>query len=197
MLIPIGIWLRRRSSARKRDTARSLSGDRPGAACRTAHRGVGRICNRAQSSDHWNGIVSRCGVHGFGKFLRDNLSHRDGSRVYDLSKFSALASGMRRMPYRARSGVVCALQAFRSTAGLCGNVPYLFAPIPSPVKYLRPARETCEQCHWPQRFTGDKFLVNTSYKDDEKNTPADRRFAAESGWPCVARFGRHSRPPPR
>ena len=44
-------------------------------------------------------------------------------------------------------------------------------PIPSPVKYLRPARETCEHCHWPQRFTGDKLLVNTSYKDDEKNTP--------------------------
>jgi hypothetical protein len=43
-------------------------------------------------------------------------------------------------------------------------------PIPSPVKYLRPARETCEHCHWPQRFTGDKFLVNTSYKEDEKNT---------------------------
>src|ERR1019366_7294883 len=33
-------------------------------------------------------------------------------------------------------------------------------PIPSPVKFVRPARETCEQCHWPQRFTGDKFLVN-------------------------------------
>src|SRR5580704_2874132 len=44
-------------------------------------------------------------------------------------------------------------------------------PIPSPVKYLRPAPETCEQCHWAQRFTGDKFLVNTTYKDDEKNTP--------------------------
>lgn len=44
-------------------------------------------------------------------------------------------------------------------------------PIPSPVADLRPARETCEQCHWPQRFTGDKFLVNTSYKEDEKNTP--------------------------
>jgi hypothetical protein len=43
-------------------------------------------------------------------------------------------------------------------------------PIPSPVKYLRPARETCEQCHWPQRFTGDKFLVKTSYKDDERNS---------------------------
>jgi hypothetical protein len=44
-------------------------------------------------------------------------------------------------------------------------------PIPSPVQNLRPASETCEQCHWPQRFTGDKLLVNTSYKDDEKNTP--------------------------
>jgi nitrate/TMAO reductase-like tetraheme cytochrome c subunit len=44
-------------------------------------------------------------------------------------------------------------------------------PIPSPVKYLRPARETCEQCHWPARFTGDKFLVKTNYTEDEKNTP--------------------------
>ncbi len=44
-------------------------------------------------------------------------------------------------------------------------------PIHAPVKYLRPARETCEQCHWPQRFTGDKFVVKTIYKDDEKNTP--------------------------
>jgi nitrate/TMAO reductase-like tetraheme cytochrome c subunit len=44
-------------------------------------------------------------------------------------------------------------------------------PIPSPVKYLRPARETCEVCHWPQRFSGDKFVVKTNYKEDEKNTP--------------------------
>src|SRR5215469_11367491 len=43
-------------------------------------------------------------------------------------------------------------------------------PIPSPVKYLRPARETCEQCHWPQRFSGDKLLYKTNYKEDEKNT---------------------------
>src|ERR1700757_1880029 len=43
-------------------------------------------------------------------------------------------------------------------------------PIPSPVKYLRPARDTCEHCHWPQRFSGDKFILKTNYKDDEKNT---------------------------
>jgi len=43
-------------------------------------------------------------------------------------------------------------------------------PIPSPVHTLRPARATCEQCHWPQKFSGDKLRVITKYGDDEKNT---------------------------
>lgn len=29
-------------------------------------------------------------------------------------------------------------------------------PIPTPVHNLRPARDTCEQCHWPQMFHGDR-----------------------------------------
>jgi hypothetical protein len=45
-------------------------------------------------------------------------------------------------------------------------------PIPSPVANLRPARETCEQCHSPQRFTDDRFVVHTEYAVDEHNTPA-------------------------
>jgi len=44
-------------------------------------------------------------------------------------------------------------------------------PIHSPVKELRPARETCGQCHWPEKFHGDKFMVRTKYASDEKNTP--------------------------
>jgi len=43
-------------------------------------------------------------------------------------------------------------------------------PIPSPVEALRPARETCEECHWPQKFTGDKLLIRTKYAEDEANT---------------------------
>ncbi len=42
-------------------------------------------------------------------------------------------------------------------------------PIPSPVENLRPARETCEQCHWPARFSGDVFTVKTSYGNDQDN----------------------------
>ena len=68
-------------------------------------------------------------------------------------------------------------------------------PIPSPVKYLRPARETCEQCHWPQRFTGDKFLVKTTYKDDEKNTPLTTAIVMKIGgrtWQgSIGIHGRH------
>jgi len=43
-------------------------------------------------------------------------------------------------------------------------------PIPSPVQALRPARETCEQCHWPQHFGGQKFFVHTEYAADEQNS---------------------------
>ena len=42
-------------------------------------------------------------------------------------------------------------------------------PIPSPVQNLRPARETCEQCHWPEKFHGDKVRVFREYGNDEKN----------------------------
>src|SRR6476646_8165782 len=43
-------------------------------------------------------------------------------------------------------------------------------PIPSPVQNLRPARDTCEQCHWPEKFHGDKIRRIVEYGDDEKNT---------------------------
>ena len=35
---------------------------------------------------------------------------------------------------------------------------------------LRPARDTCEQCHWPAKFHGDKVQRIVEYGDDEKNT---------------------------
>jgi hypothetical protein len=43
-------------------------------------------------------------------------------------------------------------------------------PIASPVTSLRPARDTCEQCHWPEKFHGDQIKTVRTYADDEKNT---------------------------
>ena len=49
-------------------------------------------------------------------------------------------------------------------------VPDYPTPIPSPVQNLRPARVICEGCHTPARFVGEKLLVKSSFADDEKNT---------------------------
>ncbi len=43
-------------------------------------------------------------------------------------------------------------------------------PIPSPVQNLRPARDTCEQCHWPGKFHGDTIRRIHEFAEDEKNT---------------------------
>ena len=44
-------------------------------------------------------------------------------------------------------------------------------PIDTPIENLRPARDTCEQCHWPEKFTGNIERVRTHYADDDENTP--------------------------
>jgi hypothetical protein len=49
-------------------------------------------------------------------------------------------------------------------------IPNYPTPIPSPVSSLRPARFTCEGCHTPAKFVGDKLLVKSSFADDEQNT---------------------------
>lgn len=49
-------------------------------------------------------------------------------------------------------------------------IPDYPTPIPSPVTNLRPARYTCEGCHTPTRFDGDKLLVKSSFADDEQNS---------------------------
>lgn len=43
-------------------------------------------------------------------------------------------------------------------------------PIPTPVHSLRPSSGTCEQCHWPTKFLGDRLKVRTHYAEDEANT---------------------------
>jgi hypothetical protein len=43
-------------------------------------------------------------------------------------------------------------------------------PIPTPVHSLRPANGTCEQCHWPTKFVGERLKVRTHYAEDEANT---------------------------
>jgi nitrate/TMAO reductase-like tetraheme cytochrome c subunit len=43
-------------------------------------------------------------------------------------------------------------------------------PIPTPIENLRPAQETCEQCHWPEHFYSEKKHEYTYYASDEENS---------------------------
>jgi len=54
-------------------------------------------------------------------------------------------------------------------------------PIPTPVHNLRPAQETCEQCHWPKKFYGGQLKVFTHYSNDEKNTVRQIRMLIKTG----------------
>lgn len=54
-------------------------------------------------------------------------------------------------------------------------------PIETPLGNLRPARETCEQCHWPQRFIGDIDRTDYHYLSDVSNTPFAVRLELKVG----------------
>lgn len=54
-------------------------------------------------------------------------------------------------------------------------------PIKTPIKNLRPARETCEQCHWPQKFSGNIDRTYTSFLADETNSTYAVRLSLNVG----------------
>jgi len=69
----------------------------------------------------------------------------------------------------AASAVNAKLSGLRQLWGVAtGNY---HRPIETPVHNLRPARETCEQCHQPAKFSGPRLGFRVRYKDDEANTP--------------------------
>ncbi|HVQ37376.1 MAG TPA: NapC/NirT family cytochrome c [Pyrinomonadaceae bacterium] len=54
-------------------------------------------------------------------------------------------------------------------------------PINSPVHNMRPANETCEQCHWPSKFYGQQLKTFNHYAYDEKNSLRQTRMFINVG----------------
>ena len=54
-------------------------------------------------------------------------------------------------------------------------------PIPAPVEHLRPARDTCESCHWPEKFHGKKIKEFISYSNDNQTDPEIQEIALRIG----------------
>jgi hypothetical protein len=54
-------------------------------------------------------------------------------------------------------------------------------PIHTPIKNLRPARETCERCHWPEKAFGKRVVERPHYASDEHNTYRPLRMILNTG----------------
>ncbi|MFZ0418508.1 MAG: NapC/NirT family cytochrome c [Candidatus Sulfotelmatobacter sp.] len=171
LLIPLGIWLRRR-------TLRE-SGQLPG-----VYPAIDLGLPVVRRTLEWVGFATVVNLLILGTASYRGVQYMDSANFCGTTCHTVMAPEYTTYENSPHSRVECVECHIGPGAGWfvrskLSGLRQVFAvafhtysrPIPSPVKYLRPARETCEQCHWPQRFTGDKFLVNTGYKDDEKNTP--------------------------
>lgn len=59
--------------------------------------------------------------------------------------------------------------------------------IETPIENLRPARETCEHCHWPEKFYAGREKIFYHYAPNEENTPREIRLLIHiGGTPKVA-----------
>jgi len=54
-------------------------------------------------------------------------------------------------------------------------------PIPTPIMNLRPARDTCEECHWPQSFVGNLDRTFNYFQSDASNSPYSIRLLLKIG----------------
>jgi nitrate/TMAO reductase-like tetraheme cytochrome c subunit len=68
--------------------------------------------------------------------------------------------------------------AYQVYATLANKYP---RPIPTPISNLRPAQETCEQCHWPQKFVGNLDRTLTHFLGDATNTVYQVRLLLKVG----------------
>ena len=77
--------------------------------------------------------------------------------------------------YYFRSKLSGIRQAYAVTVGSFAR------PIPTPIHNLRPARETCEECHWRKDFIGYKEIVRSYFLSDEENSPHRIRMLVKIG----------------
>ena len=54
-------------------------------------------------------------------------------------------------------------------------------PIATPVLNMRPANQTCEKCHWPEKFHGEEMRVFSHYGYDEQNSLSQTKMLVNVG----------------
>lgn len=77
--------------------------------------------------------------------------------------------------FYARSKLSGLYQVYAVTTGIFPR------PIATPISNLRPAQETCEECHWPEKFYARQLVMNKHYLADKDNTEWDIHLQMKTG----------------
>lgn len=64
-------------------------------------------------------------------------------------------------------------------------------PIRSPAHDMQPARDICQRCHWPRKFSAARLHQRPHFRYDEKNSPEEIRLVVKTGG-GDSRLGRHT-----
>ena len=110
---------------------------------------------------HFTESVQFCGLTCHGVMRPEHTAYQNSPHARVSCAQCHIGSGA---GWYVRSKLSGAYQVY---ATLVNKYP---RPIPVPVKSLRPAQDTCEQCHWPKKFFGAAERINRHYLSDEHNT---------------------------
>ena len=100
------------------------------------------------------------------------LAPPNDARVFGLSELATFTFAVRRLPCGPGRQGLGRKQGGRHSptdGWLLNNYP---RPIASAMESdkLVPSSETCERCHWPDKFSGARLRVKLKYSDDEANS---------------------------
>jgi nitrate/TMAO reductase-like tetraheme cytochrome c subunit len=121
---------------------------------------------------HFTESVSFCGQACHGVMKPEFVTYLNGPHARVACAECHIGKGA---SWYVRSKLSGTYQVY---ATMAGKYP---RPIPTPVKNLRPAQETCEECHWPKKFVGNLEHTFTSFLGDETNTPFTVRMLMNVG----------------
>jgi len=121
---------------------------------------------------HFTESVSFCGQACHGVMKPEYVTYRNGPHARVACAECHIGKGA---SWYVRSKLSGTYQVY---ATMADKYP---RPIPGTIKNLRPAQETCEECHWPKKFVGNLERTFNSYLSDETNTPFTVRMLLNVG----------------
>jgi nitrate/TMAO reductase-like tetraheme cytochrome c subunit len=180
LLAAIGVWLRRRRLAQEVQLTPVLTIDltRPRdrkvlalfLAGSTAFLLITSI--GVYHSYHFTESVTFCGQACHTVMEPEMVTYHNGSHARVACAECHIGRGA---TWYVRSKLSGAYQVY---ATIANKYP---RPIPTPISNLRPAQETCEQCHWPKKFVGNLDRTYTHFLGEETNPVYQVRMSLKVG----------------